>query len=33
MKRTIILFLFAMLGVIGIQAANRKMNVDEDVNT
>lgn len=31
MKRTIFLFLFAMLGVIGIQAANRKMNVDDAI--
>lgn len=31
MKRTIILFLFAMLGIIGIQADGRKMNVDDAI--
>lgn len=31
MKRTIILFLFALLGVIGIQAGGRKMNVDDAI--
>ncbi|MCQ2342208.1 MAG: hypothetical protein MJZ75_01755 [Paludibacteraceae bacterium] len=31
MKRTFILFLVALLGAIGIQAAGRKMNIDDAI--